>query len=295
MPLVVLDTSVLITAAISPSGGAAKLLQYAQKGRIALALSPKLHDELESRLMGRERFRRWLTVEQAQNYVDAIALLGTWFEDRPDAQLPQICRDPDDNFVIALHQDSDATMLVSNDKHILDVQYPNVFVRNVKQAIEEIEYQHEWGDQYVPGNFEESVRQIEGEGSAGIIAAYAAFAQITDHRAVDLLPVVVVPETHQAFVNGFDQVHGMLQDRGMATRPHFASPEVAYVKLPPNPRQNVRVTTDAPLPTGTIFATMQHCPDQVDLPGCDFGNWRVFGIGEACPPEQVPPRPRSST
>lgn len=292
MLLFVLDTSTLIVAALSPNGGAAKLLQYAREGRIQIALSPKLHDELETRLTTRERFRRYLTVEQAQDYVDAIASLGTWFDDRPDDELPQICRDPDDNFVIALYQDTDATVLVSNDRDILDLQYPNLTVRNPGRALAAIDYRHQWGDEFLPGDFAESLLQVEAEGSSSILAAYSTFKQIVDARAIDTLPFIVVPETLPAFVRDFEQVRAMLHDRGLTTRPHFASPEIAYLKLPPNPGQNLQVAAATPLPTGTIFATMQHSPDREDPPGVDFGHWRVWGIGGRVPPEQIAPRPR---
>lgn len=289
--LFVLDTSVLITAALRPDGGAAKLVQYAREGRIQIALSPKLHDELGTRLTTRERFRRYLTVEEAQDYVDAIALLAQWFEDRPDDQLPQICRDPDDDFVIALYQDTNAVMLVSNDRDILDLQYPNVTVRNPGRALGALDYQHEWGDEFLPGDLAESLLQVEAEGSASILAAYSAFVQIVNARAMDILPLIVVPETLPAFVQEFEQLHAALQDRGLTTRPHFASPEIAYLKLPPDPGQNLRVATAAPLPTNTIFATMQHCPDLEDPPGGDIGHWRVWGIGGIVEPLQIPPRP----
>jgi putative PIN family toxin of toxin-antitoxin system len=288
--LFVLDTTVLITAALSPNGGAAKLLQHAREGRIQIALSPKLHGELESRLTTRERFRRWLTVDQAQAYADAIALLGQWFADRPDDELPQICRDPDDNFVIALHQDTDAVMLVSNDRDILDLKYPNVIVGDPGRALAAIDYHHEWGDHLIPGSFEESLLQVEAEGSGRIIAAYSAFASVVEQRAMHLLPLLVVPETHQAFVDGFEEVRGMLENRGLTTRPHFASPEIAYVKLPPDPGDNVVATGYGPLPADTIFATMQHCPDLQDLPGADLGCWRVWGIGGYVVPERIAPR-----
>jgi putative PIN family toxin of toxin-antitoxin system len=288
--LLVLDTSVLITAAISPNGGAAKLLQYAREGHVQIALSPKLHDELETRLTTRERFRKWLTEDEAQIYVDAIGLLGHWYDDRPDRELPQICRDPDDNFVIALYQDTDAAMLVSNDRDILDLRYPNLIVRDPGRALGAIDYRHEWGDQFVPGDFEESLLHVEAEGSASIITAYSTFRWIVSERAMDVLPFIVVPETYQAFVNGFEEIRTMLARRGLATRPYFASPEIAYLKLPPDPGDNVRLTSAALLPADTIFATMQHCPDLEDPPGVDLGNWRVFGIGSACPPERIQPR-----
>jgi putative PIN family toxin of toxin-antitoxin system len=288
--LVVLDTSVLIAAAISPTGDCAKLLQYAIEGRIEIAMSPKLYYELESRLM-RDKFRRWLTIEDVEAYVEAIAELATWFDDRPDNELAQICRDPDDEFVIALCQDSNASMLVSIDKDILAVEYPNIFVSDIKGAHTAIEYQHEWGDLFVPGNMADSLRQIEAEGSAGMITAYCTFSNFVNERAVDLLPFVVVPETLATFVSEFDDIHGMLQNRGLGTRPLFASPEVAYLKLPPNPGDHIRVTAETVLPEDTILATMQHCPDLVDAPGCEFANWRVFGIGGAWPLDQIPPRP----
>ena len=290
--LFVVDTSALITAAISPAGGAAKLLRYAREGRIQIAVSPKLHDELETRLTTRERFRRWLTVEQAQAYVDAIARVGQWYEDRADEELPQICRDPDDDFVIALYQDTEALMLVSNDRDILDLKYPNVVVGNPGRALAAIDYQHEWGEHLVPGSFEESLLSVEAEGSARMIAAYSTFQMAVKERAMDILPFIVVPETHQAFVGSFEQVRTMLEHRGLTTRPHFASPEIAYLKLPPDPGENLLIATAAPLPEGTIFATMQHCPDLEDPPGVDLGNWRVWGIGGIVAPEQIAPRPQ---
>lgn len=290
--LFVLDTSTLIVAALSPNGGASKLVQYARDSRLHIALSPKLYDELKTRLTTRERFRRYLTVEQAHDYVDAIALLAQWFEDRPDDELPQICRDPDDNFVLALYQDTDAVMLVSNDWDILDLQYPNVVVRDPGRALAAIDYQHEWGGEFLPGDFAESLLQVEAEGSSSILPAYSTFVQIVNARAMDILPFIVVPETLSTFVPGFEQVRAVLQNRGLTTRPHFASPEIAYLKLPPDPGQNLQVATAAPLPTNTIFATMQHCPDLEDPPGLDLGHWRVWGIGGIVEPHRIVPRQR---
>lgn len=290
--LFVLDTSTLIVAALSPNGSAAKLVQYAREGRIQIACSPKLHDELKTRLTTRERFRRYLTVEQAQDYVDAIALLGQWFDDRPDDELPQICRDPDDNFVVALYQDTHAVILVSNDRDILDLQYPNVTVRNPGRALAALDYRHEWGGDFLPGDFAESVRQVEADGSSSILTAYSTFVHVVDARAMGILPYIVVPETISAFVQGFEEIRGMLQNRGLTTRPHFASPEIAYLKLPPDPGQNLQVASDTPLPTNTIFATMQHCPDLEDPPGVGLGHWRVWGIGGIVEPHRIAPRPK---
>jgi predicted nucleic acid-binding protein len=50
----------------------------------------------------------------------AIRVLGVWHQDRAEEELPPICRDPEDDFVIALYQDSDAAILVSRDNDLLD-------------------------------------------------------------------------------------------------------------------------------------------------------------------------------
>jgi putative PIN family toxin of toxin-antitoxin system len=288
---VVLDTSVLITAALSPSGGAAKLVRYAQDGILDLAISEKLSDELQSRLH-RDGFRRYLSVEDADNFVDAVGVLATWFTDRPDEELPARCRDPNDDFVIALYEDSDASMLVSKDRDLLELDLPGVFVYDTSSALRAAEYRHEWGEDLLQGDEATMLRQVAAEGSQGMLTAYSSFvAAVEAEDAADLIQFVVVPETLGLFLQGLGEVRGMLANRGLATRPHYASPEVAYLKLPPDPGDSVRATAMLALPADTIFATMQRCPDLDDPPGCSFDHWRVFGIGGTVAPERIMPRP----
>jgi hypothetical protein len=78
--------------------------------------------------------------------------------------------------------------------------------------------------------------------------------------------------------------------RGLTNRPWYASPEVAYLKLPPDPVEGLRVTSDVPLPEDTIFATLLRCPDLPDPPDMSFDHWRVFAIGATVRPEDIPPR-----
>ncbi len=71
------------------------------------------------------------------------------------------------------------------------------------------------------------------------------------------------------------------------------SPEVAYLKLPPDPGVHLIAPAKTPLPADTLYCTLQRCPDlptTPELEGADY--WRLFSIGpEPCPLDEIPPRP----
>ena len=196
--------------------------------------------------------------------------------------------------MVALFQDSAATMLVSGDKAVLRIDYPGLDVRKPAAAMAALDFVHEWGDGYMEGSSERSFAQIEAEGNRGIIAAYSSFAAvIQEPNAYDLLPLVVVPEAVDAFREALPWMRDQLGDRGIATRPHYASPDIAYIKLPPDPGVSLRAVGEVALPADTIFATMQRCPDLPDIRGAEVDHWRVFGIGATVEPERIRPRPTS--
>ena len=163
------------------------------------------------------------------------------------------------------------------------------------QALDLLAFRHEWGEGYIPGDPELSMLQMEAEGSTALIAVYTTFAAIFEHttdmdEARQLLQFVTVPTAIEPFIAEFDTVRTNLRDRGLGTRPYFVSPEVAYVKLPPDPKIALVSTAEKALPPGTIFATMQRCPDLEDVPEAPFDHWRVFGLGGPWPIEQIAPR-----
>jgi putative PIN family toxin of toxin-antitoxin system len=256
-------------------------------------MSDHLCDELATRLE-REKFRRWLSLDDVRDFVDAVSVVADWIDDRPDNEIPLVCDDPDDNYLVALVKDSDATMLVSGDKAVLRIDYPGLDVRKPKAAMEALDFIHEWGEGYLEGSAERSFAQIEAEGNRGVIAAYSAFATaVQELDARDLLQYVVVPETLRHFRKrrSLEWIRKELAVRGMATRPIYVSPDIAYIKLPPDPGTNLRAVGEVALPADTIFATMQRCPDLPDIPGAEVDHWRVFGIGGTVEPERIPPRP----
>ncbi|CAM3966111.1 putative toxin-antitoxin system toxin component, PIN family [Tsukamurella strandjordii] len=287
----VLDTNALINAVMSPSGNSAQLIELARQGRVRLVVSPHLLDELES-VLTRDKFRRWLSVDDVRDFVDALTLLAEMVDDRPENETPHVCTDPDDNFLVALFQDAQAAILVSGDKAVLAIEYPGLDVRTPIDALAALDFHHEWGEDFLEGTQEKSFAQIETEGNRGIFAAYSSFVTVIEQpNALELLPFVVVPETLEAFCRDLAWLRENVLTRGVATRPHYASPEVAYIKLPPDSGVVLRSTGEIALPEDTIFATMQLCPDLPALPGFDANHWRVFGIGNTVSPEQIEPRP----
>lgn len=292
-PLLVLDTNSLISAALSPKGQSAKLLDLVRQGSIRMVMSDHLLYELESRLE-REKFRRWLSLDDVALYVDAIAVMSEWVDDRPDAEIPLVCDDPDDNFLVALYQDAAAQMLVSGDKAVLRIDYPNISIYKPADALEALNFTHHWGEGFTGGNEARQRRDIKAEGNAGVFAAYSAFSVIIgkpeNHH---LLPAVVVPETLREFQKNLGWLADTLCKRGMASRPIYQSAEIALIKLPPDPGVSLRAMGEVELPRDTIFATMQRCPDLQDPEGVDFDHWRVWGIGGTVPVEQIRPRPTS--
>lgn len=290
-PVLVLDTNVLISAALSPASHSARLVDAALQGHVSLAMSDHLCEELESRLQ-RVKFRRWLSLDDVDTFIDALSVISTWFEDRPTTEIPRVCDDPDDDFLVALFQDAGAAILVSGDKAVLRIDYPGVDVRSPADAVRVLAFAHDWGDGFLEGADDMPLAQVAAEGNQGIFSAYFAFAAaVNEPNALDLLPLVVVPDEVEAFAAGLDWIRSQVSTRGVATRPHYASPEIAYLKLPPDPGVTLRVIGEVPLPEDTIFATMQRCPDIPDPPGTDFDHWRVFGIGGTVPPEHIRPRP----
>lgn len=277
-----------------------KLIEAARRGEVALIMCEALYTETEETLE-REKFRRWITLDEAADFLAGVALIADWVEDRPVAEIPLVCDDPDDNYLVALCQDADTGILVSGDNAVRRIVYPNIQPYSPADALELLAFRHEWGEGYVPGNPSAAMLQVAAEGSAALLNAYLAFAAIfdeaTDNRelAEYALNLVAVPSAVQPFLDGFDQVREMLADRGLGTRPVFMSPEVAYLKLPPNPGVHLVSLGSHPLPPDTIYCTLQRCPDLPNTPELESADhWRVFGLGDhPWPLEEIPPRPTS--
>lgn len=111
----VLDTNVLISAALSAQGAPAQLLRLVLQDH-RLVFSQPTFDELHTRLY-RPKFDRYLTLELRQRLLHDFNASAHWVE---LAAHPTYCRDPDDDKFIATALQAQADALVSGDKDLLE-------------------------------------------------------------------------------------------------------------------------------------------------------------------------------
>lgn len=98
---VVADANVLVSAALgrSPQAPSVRILDAALDGRVELVLSPTLLGEIADAL-SRPRIRRWVSTEDGRRFLADLASQAVMLADAPDP--PRICRDPDDDYLVAL-------------------------------------------------------------------------------------------------------------------------------------------------------------------------------------------------
>jgi putative PIN family toxin of toxin-antitoxin system len=114
----VLDPGVLVSALITPTGKPAKLLLSARAGSFDLIVSPLLLGELES-VLRRKKFRRYIDLDGVAAYLDLLRHNAQLAAD-PKTPPPIRCKDPDDDYLIALAQSQNAA-LVSGDSDLLEL------------------------------------------------------------------------------------------------------------------------------------------------------------------------------
>lgn len=83
-PRAIVDPGVYVSAAIT-DGATRRLVQAAQAGRLTLVVSDRLLAELAD-VLHREKFRRWLTMEDADDFIVGITLLADHVADPPDGR-----------------------------------------------------------------------------------------------------------------------------------------------------------------------------------------------------------------
>lgn len=120
VPRAVLDTNVLVSALISPSGGSARLLLELRSGAFELIVSPLLLAELRE-VLGRERFRRYVSEAEGDAYVEFVRSEAVVRAD-PVASPGALSADPDDEYLVDLARDAGADALVTGDGHLLDLR-----------------------------------------------------------------------------------------------------------------------------------------------------------------------------
>lgn len=115
LPAIVLDTNLLVSAALLPDSTSGQALRQAVLGH-ELAFSDATWDELHE-VLHRPRFDRYFPhVTQRGNYLHALARAGRWHH---VVSTVIDCRDPRDNKFLALALDARAAAIVSGDHDLL--------------------------------------------------------------------------------------------------------------------------------------------------------------------------------
>jgi putative PIN family toxin of toxin-antitoxin system len=125
---VLADANVLVSAALARDPGSPSVLTLdaALDGRLELVSSPLLLGEIES-VLARPRLRRYLSIADAQRFVADLAAQTILSPDAP-APYPKVCRDPHDDYLIALANATSAQAIVTGDLDLLAIEGPQLDV-----------------------------------------------------------------------------------------------------------------------------------------------------------------------
>ncbi|HVF75166.1 MAG TPA: putative toxin-antitoxin system toxin component, PIN family [Acidimicrobiales bacterium] len=123
MARVVLDPGVIVSGLLNPDGPPGHLLDAWVDGEFNLVVSPHLLEELSDVLL------RPKLASRLDNTVvsDMLRLLREAAVMESDGPPAQVCRDPDDDYLVALAL-ATGSLLVSGDKDLLSVQVEHLEV-----------------------------------------------------------------------------------------------------------------------------------------------------------------------
>ncbi len=127
-PRWVIDTNVLISAALSSKGAPAKLVQFCLEHG-ALVFSPATFGELKTRIY-KPKFDLYISLEFRDQLLHDFNASAVWIE---LDKVGKYCRDRDDNVLIETALQSKADLLISGDQDLLTAK-PVKNVRIVSPA-----------------------------------------------------------------------------------------------------------------------------------------------------------------
>ncbi|MEA5516831.1 putative toxin-antitoxin system toxin component, PIN family [Nodularia sp. UHCC 0506] len=115
--LIVIDTNILISAALSPDGTARKAIDKVYKN-FKIAQSDETYQELSTRIYKR-KFDKYISEEDRQDFLNIVKKYSQFIVITSQIN---ICRDADDNKFLELAKDSNAEFLITGDKDLLSLK-----------------------------------------------------------------------------------------------------------------------------------------------------------------------------
>jgi putative PIN family toxin of toxin-antitoxin system len=131
----VVDPGVLVSAIITPTGPPAEILRAVAQGRLELVVCPHLLAELLG-VLRREKFRAYVTIEEAKRFVAGIASRAeTHVDPRP---VTRVARDPKDDYLIALAREARVDAIVTGDADLLDLAQIEPLILSPRRVVEQL-------------------------------------------------------------------------------------------------------------------------------------------------------------
>lgn len=131
---VVLDTNVWLSAALSPQGTPARVVQRVLLQGVAV-FSPATFAELQTRLW-KPKFDRYLSLDVRNDILRDARAAALWVDITPELAAQHWSRDADDDAFIRAALAAQAPWLVSGDDDLLSVSpIPGLAILNPAQAL----------------------------------------------------------------------------------------------------------------------------------------------------------------
>jgi putative PIN family toxin of toxin-antitoxin system len=121
---VVFDCNIHVQAVLNPRGGAGACLALAKVGRVELFASEQIMAELRE-MPGRERLRKLgLSIASVEKHIARLAAFCRFITVVPSVFVHPI--DPDDSLYVDLAVAVGAKIIVSRDRHLLNLIQPSI-------------------------------------------------------------------------------------------------------------------------------------------------------------------------
>ena len=135
---VVIDANVLVSAALArdPAAPSVRAFDALLDRRIEAVGCPALLGEVAA-VLGRDRLRRYLSIEEARRFVADLASVMTLAAD-PLPPYPAVCRDPGDDYLVAFARAARIHALVTGDRDLLELVDAGVAVITPRELIERL-------------------------------------------------------------------------------------------------------------------------------------------------------------